>query len=826
MGLEINLQECMHKGLVGAIGAIPGTVCAHPFDVVKIRMQTSGTSDPFRGGVRKAINAVAAGGERPGRPGAFQASQFFRGLAPAMQQKVITRAPMFLLAELCTQTVQIAGLSRTQACFVGCFCSGFITGSAAALPEYRKVLQSQRVRAQGTSTVLAVMRNCWGECCCIPGDGRWHVDSVSHIQKTMARDTRTSCSQSMSVPGVMEELAEHITLGDVPAAGGRRLNRHTLKATGSAGGSTPLSLGTAKAKAKVQAPAKEEEDSGSWVLPSVDKDISEYYTGRAPCYAWVQTSETLYLFTPLRNPQEATTDEEKEPANVQLDLTNEGKTLRLMVEGNAILDGSLAHAIKPGDEIWMIEEAPDGRDFVVVELDKLVPGINWSSVLEPQVDVLGPYSHPVVKMPDILTEEEESLVAETLQHLRRTKRTLQPVEGRAAARGDVISVDMQGYEMKEDGSRGNELDVGSAKGLELELGASTFSAEVERSLEGIAMGETRDVQVADSEQLLPELNDEFAKEIKREEQFKQAGTMEGIPEEEEGVAKNFSIADLRAEIGREVRQVAQTQSNDVVDTQLRAHLRQTVQVTCHWADLGSQEATAEEELAVAARFVAEKEGLMQKIDMDDVERKTWSKLGEPDEGETLKQVGKDPPREYQDANREILRGRIRDEDMDMQQQRRSASEGRNTASKWYRSVTPHLHSQDRDSLDDWRRAYDNRFMVTSLQYMHRHVGDCVDQVYRTHAEKQDYFRQHQLPNLTWMDRPFSAMIATDLPLLLVRLWPAVRATEQSYYGDVGGPPRIGVLAKRQATPLANRILQPKLNLGSKALRGYGSNFGK
>jgi len=462
------------------------------------------------------------------------------------------------------------------------------------------------------------------------------------------------------------------------AAGARRLNRNALKATGSAGGSTPLSLGTVKAK--VQAPAKEE-DSGSWVLPSVDKDISEYYTGRAPCYAWVQTSETLYLFTPLSKPQEATTDEEKEPANVQLDLRNEGRTLRLMVEGNAILDGSLAHAIKPGDEIWMIEEAPDGREFVVVELDKLVPGINWSSVLEPQVDVVGQYSHPVVKLPDILTEEEESLVAETLQHLRRTKRTLQPVEGRAAAFGDVLSIDMQGYEMNKDGSQGKELDVGSAKGLELELGASTFSAEVERSLEGIAMGETRDVQVTlgqraggmggqqiicavtcqgIKEQLLPELNDEFAKEIKREEQFKQAGTMEGIPEEEEGVAENFSLADLRAEIGREVRQVAQTQSNDAVDTQLRAHLRQTLQVTCHWADLGS-EGTAEEELATAVRFLAEKEGLMQNIDMDDVERKTWSKLGEPDEGETLKQVGKDPAREYQDANREILRGRIRDE---------------------------------------------------------------------------------------------------------------------------------------------------------------------
>ncbi|CAE7343670.1 tig, partial [Symbiodinium sp. CCMP2592] len=386
-----------------------------------------------------------------------------------------------------------------------------------------------------------------------------------------------------------------------------------------------------------------------------------------------------------------------------------------------------------------------------------------------------------------------------------------------------------------DGSRGKELDVGSAKGLELELGASTFSAEVERSLEGIAMGETRDVQVTlgqraggmggqqiicavtcqgIKEQLLPELNDEFAKEIKREEQFKQAGTMEGIPEEEEGVAENFSLAELRAEIGREVRQVAQTQSNDAVDTQLRSHLRQTLQVTCHWAELGS-EGTAEEELATAVRFLAEKEGLMQNIDMDDVERKTWSKLGEPDEGETLKQVGKDPAREYQDANREILRGRIRDEALKLGAPVNLRQSPPAAETPPANGIVPSRRTfADRDSLDDWRRAYDNRFMVTSLQYMHRHVGDCVDQVYRTHAEKQDYFRQHQLPNLTWMDLH---MMTHDRSL---------RQRQPAYYGDVGGPPRIGVLAKRQATPLANRILQPKLNLGSKALRGYGSNFGK
>ena len=34
--------------------------------------------------------------------------------------------------------------------------------------------------------------------------------------------------------------------------------------------------------------------------------------------------------------------------------------------------------------------------------------------------------------------------------------------------------------------------------------------------------------------------------------------------------------------------------------------------------------------------------------------------------------------------------------------------------------------------------------------------------------------------------------------------------------------KLQVLAKRQATPLANRILQPKLNLGSKAVQNAAS----
>jgi len=451
----------------------------------------------------------------------------------------------------------------------------------------------------------------------------------------------------------------------------RRRNQ-ARKATGSASGSSPLNLGNAKQGVKEKTEA-ESSDSGSWVLPSVDKDVGEYYAGRAPNYAWVQTSETLYLFTRL---PEVEAEAEADGPNVTLELQQEGTIVRLIVHGNAILNGRLAHQIKPGEQIWMVEEAADGKDYVVCELDKLTPGINWASVMEPEVEATADYSHAVVEMPEILSEEEEKLVGETIEHLQKSHRILAPVEGRAAAFGDVLTVDMQGYELQSDGSRGEPLEIGSATGLEVELGAGGLSRKVEASLEGIAVGETRDVEVTLGqragglggtaiicavtcqelkEQQLPELTDDFAQMIKRQDLFKQAGTAEGIPEEEEGSAEKFTLADLRAEITQEVRQVAQTQSNTNVDTQLQSHLRQKIKVTCNWADLGSQEAVLDEELAVRARFVAEREGLMPLIDMDAVDRQAWDKLGEPDEGESLKQVGKDPAREYQDAHRTVLR---------------------------------------------------------------------------------------------------------------------------------------------------------------------------
>ena len=44
------------------------------------------------------------------------------------------------------------------------------------------------------------------------------------------------------------------------------------------------------------------------------------------------------------------------PLSVWLSLKNAALITRLIVHGNAILNGRLAHQIKPGEQIWMVEE--------------------------------------------------------------------------------------------------------------------------------------------------------------------------------------------------------------------------------------------------------------------------------------------------------------------------------------------------------------------------------------------------------------------------------------------------------------------------------------
>jgi len=142
--MTIDWQECFQKGCIGAFGAIPGTVAAHPLDLTKIRLQlstmtttttttaTSATSTPhssfhfFRAAAQQTWQNPTA------------------GLGSAVQQKVLTRGPMFLASAACTQLIQDHApttWSRTVSVTAGSWVSGFLTGCIASPAEWAKVQQ-------------------------------------------------------------------------------------------------------------------------------------------------------------------------------------------------------------------------------------------------------------------------------------------------------------------------------------------------------------------------------------------------------------------------------------------------------------------------------------------------------------------------------------------------------------------------------------------------------------------------------------------------------------------------------------------------------------
>lgn len=124
----LDYSSCLRRGAVGAIGSLPGTMLSHPFDVIKIRCQVSGDK------LSHAMKHISCRG----------VCGFYRGFIPAIEQRLITRGPMFLVSELYTQLViTYGGFERTSAIFIGSVGSGFTTGGLASMAEYRKKLLSQ-----------------------------------------------------------------------------------------------------------------------------------------------------------------------------------------------------------------------------------------------------------------------------------------------------------------------------------------------------------------------------------------------------------------------------------------------------------------------------------------------------------------------------------------------------------------------------------------------------------------------------------------------------------------------------------------------------------
>lgn len=99
-------------------------MAAHPFDLLKINQQVTGAP------IMRALRSVGDSGP----------ASLYRGVGAGVSQKVLTRGPMFLASEACTQGVQRwVTANRDVAVFIGSACSGYITGFCAASAEWAKV---------------------------------------------------------------------------------------------------------------------------------------------------------------------------------------------------------------------------------------------------------------------------------------------------------------------------------------------------------------------------------------------------------------------------------------------------------------------------------------------------------------------------------------------------------------------------------------------------------------------------------------------------------------------------------------------------------------
>ena len=156
-------EECLRRGAIGSVGAVPGTLAAHPLDLIKMRQQV--TAAPLSQAIASVVD---------GKRGPAAVAAFWRGAGAGVAQKVLTRGPMFLVAEAATQVVQQAsGTSRDQAIAIGSACSGYMTGAFAAPAEWAKVQRGVRgetglsiLRARGGLTRMhgAGMRNSLFDC--------------------------------------------------------------------------------------------------------------------------------------------------------------------------------------------------------------------------------------------------------------------------------------------------------------------------------------------------------------------------------------------------------------------------------------------------------------------------------------------------------------------------------------------------------------------------------------------------------------------------------------------------------------------------------------
>lgn len=194
-----------------------------------------------------------------------------------------------------------------------------------------------------------------------------------------------------------------------------------------------------------------------------------------------------------------------------------------------------------------------------VDLDDIEKGKDITFKVEVETKphpTLGDYSNLVIEeVPAEVTDED---VEAELKRQQEENARIVPVEDRAAKNGDTVNIDFDGY------LDGERFEGGKAEDYDLVLGSNTFIEGFEKQVEGHKVGDKFDVNVtfpkdyqakefqgkdakfeveinSITEKELPELDDEFAKDISEFETLEElkADLKEKLKEDKANYAKNM-----------------------------------------------------------------------------------------------------------------------------------------------------------------------------------------------------------------------------------------------------------------------------------------------
>lgn len=262
---------------------------------------------------------------------------------------------------------------------------------------------------------------------------------------------------------------------------------------------------------------------------------------------------------------------------VNLPGFRKGKVPRRILEskyGSEILHEEALEILVPPAYQQALEEADvepiEQPEFDLVQMEEGKPLIVHITVeVLPPVE-LGQYKGVAVEQEEVVISAEQ--IDQTLQSLREQHARLVPKEEGAALDGDLVMIDFKGFVDDE------PFTGGEAENYSIEIGSSSFIPGFEEQLIGSVTGEEKEMKVSFPEDFrkedlagkealfkvtvkqikqkqLPDLNDEFVKEVSDKETLDEFKAQ--IRERMEQTARNLARAKLEETLIEKVSEASQ-----------------------------------------------------------------------------------------------------------------------------------------------------------------------------------------------------------------------------------------------------------------------------